>query len=215
MKQSHLRTTGFSPIVRFICACSLTSMLVIAGCSKGKVNQVSSADSGAYPPTSKSDCLPGLTLTDQFGKPVLLSSLKGRPILFDFIYTHCPGPCLLLTSQMRSIADKLGSDLGKKVLFVSVTVDPEHDGAKELLEYAKQQGADRDGWIFLTGPPTTIDSLMANFNLYREHNNDGTIGHVLEFFLVDPTGHQIAQYSPHEAKATALAADALRASGLN
>ncbi len=92
-----------------------------------------------------SDCLPDITLTDQHGQKVSLASLKGKPVLFDFIYTRCPDPCLLLTSRMKAIAIQLGPRLCKEARIVSITVDPEHDHPKQLLTYAKEFGADIKG----------------------------------------------------------------------
>jgi protein SCO1 len=203
--------TRSAHFLRSVGALSLVVSLTLASCSKTQQGASSTGDEAGFPPSSKADCLPNLSLTDQYGKPVSLAALKGKPILFDFIYTHCPDDCLLLTAQMRKIAAKLGPDLGKKVILVSVSVDPEHDGPKQLFDYAKAQGADREGWIFLTGSPTAVDALMARFNLRREQDQDDTVGHVLEFFLVAPNGRELFQYVK-ETKPSVLAADALRAS---
>jgi len=163
---------------------------------------------GAYAPTTTNNCLPDIALTDQNGKKVSLSSLKGKPVLFDFIYTTCPGPCLMLTSRMRLIANKIGPEvLGSKVWFVSVTVDPEHDGPAQLLDYSKEQGADENGWLFLTGTPVQIDQVMSQFNLVRQREANGTVDHVLEFFLVGPDGRQLYQYAASHADATTIAGD--------
>jgi cytochrome oxidase Cu insertion factor (SCO1/SenC/PrrC family) len=162
---------------------------------------------GAYAATDAKDCLPDLTLIDQNGKNVSLASLKGKPVLFDFIYTTCPGPCLTLTSRMRVVANQLGTQLGSKVWFVSVTVDPEHDGPAQLRDYAKAQGVDKNGWLFLTGPPADVERLMAQFNLLRQREADGSVDHVLEFFLVGPDGRQLYQYLGTRADPTAIARD--------
>jgi len=146
-------------------------------------------------------------LTDQHGRKVSLASLKGKPALFDFIYTSCPGPCLMLTSRMRLIANRLGPMLGSKVWFVSVTVDPEHDGPAELLNYAKQQGADQNGWLFVTGSPADIEQLMNQFKLVRQREADGTVDHVLEFFLVGPDGRQLYQYAASHAEPALVSSD--------
>src|ERR1700758_754989 len=87
--------------------------------------------------SSKADCLPNVTLTDAHGKKVSLASLKGKPVLFDFFYTTCPGPCLMLTQRMKLIADQVGAALGPKAWLVSITVDPEHDQPQQLLNYVK------------------------------------------------------------------------------
>ena len=157
------------------------------------------------------DCLPDITLVDQHGESVSLASLKGKPVIFDFIYTTCPGPCLLLTARMKRVADNLGPALGPQVHIVSITVDPEHDGSKQLLKYAQEQNADRKGWLFLTGSPKQIDELMSRFKLSRERETDGTVGHVLEFFLVNAEGHAVAQYLGDKADPQRVAGDLERA----
>jgi protein SCO1 len=140
------------------------------------------------------DCLPNLILTDKFGNQVNLVSLRGKPILFDFFYTTCPGPCLVLTARMKKIADHIGPALGSQVTFVSVTVDPEHDHPPQLLAYAKEQGVERKGWMFLTGTSSQIDQLMSRFKLRRQREADGSVDHVLEFFVVGADGHMLYQY---------------------
>ena len=116
-----------------------------------------------YDAVNKSDCLPAITLTDQHNKPVVLSSLKGKAVLVDFIYTSCPGPCLTETQKMAKVADSLSRELGSKVVLLSVTVDPEHDGPQQLLEYTKKQDVERPGWYFLTASPKTIEQVLSNF----------------------------------------------------
>lgn len=166
---------------------------------------------GGFTFNNSSDCLPDVTLIDQHGQDVTLASLKGKPVIFDFVYTTCPGPCLLLTARMKRVADALGPALGRQVRIVSITVDPEHDGSKQLLKYAQEQNADRKGWLFLTGSPKQIDDLMARFKLSREREADGTVGHVLEFFLVNADGRAVAQYLGDQADPQRVAADLERA----
>jgi protein SCO1 len=172
-----------------------TAILVLAALALGFAgcNQNSSSATTA-PSIDRPDCLPNLTLTNKYGNPVNMASLRGKPLLFDFFYTTCPGPCLVLTARMRKIAEQMGSALGSQVNFVSVTVDPEHDHPPELLSYAKEQGADRKGWMFLTGTPNQIDQLMSRFKLHRRREADGSVDHVLEFFVVGADGHLLYQY---------------------
>jgi protein SCO1/2 len=191
-------------------------LMLAAGVTAGGCNN-NSESVARYSAASQADCLPDIKLLDQYGQPVSLESLKGKPVLFDFFYTSCPGPCIFLTARMRSIAEKLGDSLGAKASFVSVTVDPEHDQPPQLLAYAKEQRADQKGWLFLTGTPAQIDSLMARFKLVRRRESDGSVDHVLEFFLVGPDGHLRYQYLASETHSERIAADierAARSSGL-
>jgi protein SCO1 len=187
---------------------AVMAALSAAGCRQ----QVAHIDEkGGFAMSDFSDCLPDITLIDQHGQKISLSSLRGKPVLFDFIYTSCPGPCLLLTSLMKSIAIQLGPALGKEARIVSVTVDPEHDHPEQLLAYAKEFRADVKGWSFLTGTPKQIDEVMARFNLFRGREADGTVDHVLEFFLVGANGHALLQYIGDKAAPERVASDMARA----
>jgi protein SCO1/2 len=182
----------------------LVGMTTLVGCRQ---HAEAVDETGGFAGSNAPDVLADLTLVDQHGQKVDLASLRGKPLLFDFFYTTCPGPCLMLTARMKSIANHLGPLLGSQVQFASVTVDPEHDHPADLLNYAKEQGAARNGWLFLTGPPADIDRLMARFQLQRQHEPDGSVDHVLEFFLVGSDGHLKLQYVAFDVNTLKIAGD--------
>jgi protein SCO1 len=193
------------------CSCALIVVALIAGVIIGCNKGVEEFD-GLAAPSSTADCLPNIALTDANGHSVSLASLKGKPVLFDFFYTTCPGPCLMLTQRMKMIADQLGATLGTKAWLVSITVDPEQDRQQQLLDYTREQGAaDFKGWYFLTGSPQQVDEVMARFKLKRQRESDGSVDHVLEFFLVGPDGHQIVQYLASDTNPNKIAGDVERA----
>ena len=64
-----------------------------------------------------------------------------------------------------------------------------------------------EGWLFLTGSLQSVEEVMAAFKVRRAVEPDGTINHVIEFFLVGPDGHERRQYSPDEAAPQTLAND--------
>jgi protein SCO1 len=168
---------------------------------------------GDYPAANGNNCLPDVSLIDQHGSAVSLASLKGKPVLVDFIYTSCASTCPMLTAKMAAIAHQLGPALGADVTIVSISLDPEHDSPAALEKYAKSHGADGPGWIFLTGPPAKIDQVMALFNLRRTRESDGSITHSVEAFLLGPDGHQLRQYSALDVSPDAVVADIDRAHG--
>jgi protein SCO1/2 len=193
----------------FVCRAALLSVIAVCGWSLSGCKSL--MPSGAYRADSAADCLPAITLTDQYGKPVSLAALKGKPVLVDFIYTSCPGPCEVITNRMAQVADQLGPELGSQIRLVSITVDPEHDGPSQLLYFAKHQNADRSGWLFLTGTPTQIDAVLANFNLVRRREPDGTVDHIIEFFLVGPNGREQLVFDPNDVRPQVIAGDLERA----
>jgi protein SCO1 len=168
------------------------------------------SNSGAYDAFNQADCLPAITLTDQNGHRVELSALKGTPVLVDFIYTSCPGPCLLLTQKMARIAARMGERLGSGFTLVSITVDPEHDGPVQLARYMKAQGIDAKGWLFLTGKPSDIDRVLANFQLRRQRDPDGSVEHIAGVFMLGPDGHELREYDGQIVKTTTVIGDLQR-----
>src|SRR5208283_4487766 len=172
------------------------SLITAAGCHRGAPDTAASAS-----------VLTDTKLVDQNGNTVVLSSLKGKPLVVDFIYTSCPGPCLMETAKFANVALRLGNDLGSKVTLVSITVDPEHDGPKQLLDYSKQQGADEKGWYFLTGGPADVDKALAGFKLSRQIQPDGSVGHLVDMMLVGPDGRLVREYNGEIVKAQDIVDD--------
>ena len=186
-----------------LCVLGAALALAVAGCQR----QSEQLPPGIFAAASGGNCLPDVTLVDQHGNAVNFADLKGKWLLVDFIYTRCAGTCELMTSKLVRAADHLGTALGKNVEFVSITLDPEHDGPKQLLNWARAQNAQRKGWLFLTGPLQNVEQVMAAFKVKRAVEPDGTIDHVIEFFLVGPGGRERRLYSPNEATPEAVAND--------
>ena len=173
-----------------------SSLFAFAGCDR---------DSGGS--AASASALTDAKLVDQNGNAVVLASLKGKPLVVDFIYTSCPGPCLMETAKLANVAVRLGHDLGPKVTIVSITVDPEHDGSKQLLDYSRQQGADEKGWYFLTGSPAHVDEALAGFKLSRQIEPDGSVGHLFDVMLIGPDGRVVREYDGEVVKAQDIVDD--------
>ena len=174
----------------------ISSLFTASGCHRD-------SESSAAAPS----VLTNTELVDQNGKQVSLESLKGKPMVVDFIYTSCPGPCLMETAKLANVALRLGNDLGSKVTIVSISVDPEHDGPKQLLDYSRQQGADEKGWYFLTGGPGDVDKALAGFKLSRQIEPDGSVGHMVAMMLIGPDGRVVREYNGEAVKAQDIVDD--------
>jgi protein SCO1/2 len=142
----------------------------------------------------KTGILPDVTLVDDHGKSFTLGSLKGKPVLVSFIHVGCPTVCTPLTNKFAQVADKLGPDLGSRVMLLSVTNDPDHDRPELLLKLAQDSDADRQGWLFATGTPENVDRVMHAFGLKRYRLPDGSPGHISQVFLVGSDGRQKREY---------------------
>ncbi len=96
-------------------------------------------------------------LYNQEGKSVSLKTFDDKIFVVNFFYTHCPTVCATLNNNMDSLVQNYAKN--KLVYFASITVDPEHDSAEVLSNYAKKYNATSSKWMFLTGDTTIIYKL--------------------------------------------------------
>jgi protein SCO1/2 len=143
--------------------------------------------------------VPDFTLTSQSGEPFDGKSLDGKIWVADFIYTHCPGPCPRMSSQMRRVQSAVTEI--RDVRLVSFSVDPERDTPAVLAEYAQRYQAHPGRWFFLTGDRKTIDSL--DRRAFMLGNVDGTLQHSTRFVLIDRHGSIRGYYGTSDDDPTA------------
>jgi protein SCO1/2 len=135
------------------------------------------------------DLAPDFALTDTNGAEVTLAGLRGKTLLIDFVYTHCPGPCPILTSRHAQVLRELPPELRERVHFVSITVDPERDTPEALAAYARARGADPARWSFLTGDAERVRDVLKRYGIFAEPDrNSGEIAHVVVTLIVDAEG---------------------------
>ena len=123
--------------------------------------------------------IPPFQLTAQTGQPFDSQSLDGHIWVADFIYTTCPGPCPMMSSQMRRVQLSTTPNIS----LVSFTVDPQHDTPPVLAQYARHFTADPARWHFLTGESSRLTDL--GLNVFKLNSVDGSLTHSTRFVLVD------------------------------
>ena len=132
--------------------------------------------------------IPDFSLTDQSDMTVTLADLKGKVWVADFVFTNCGGTCPMMTDKMR----RLQQGLPAEIRMVSISVDPERDTPQALAAYAKEHGATRERWLFLTGDKQSLyDLCVKGFKLPLD-DSGGTVAepitHSTRFVLVDKQG---------------------------
>src|SRR5206468_11373309 len=120
-------------------------------------------------------------------------SLAGKPWIADLIFTHCAGPCPVMTGKMASLQKALASS---DVRLVSISVDPKNDTPAVLKEYAQKFGADESRWLFLTGDEQAAYDVARGLLLPADPAKaDAPIIHSTKFVLIDAAGKIRKYYS--------------------
>jgi cytochrome oxidase Cu insertion factor (SCO1/SenC/PrrC family) len=114
-------------------------------------------------------------LIDQDGKPHRLYSdlLAGKTVVVDSFFTSCTGSCPAVAATLARIQAALGERLGRDVVLLSLSVDPQTDTPARLKDYAARLGA-RPGWYFLTGSKQNVDLALRKLGQYSERKEDHT-----------------------------------------
>lgn len=137
---------------------------------------------------------PDFTLTTQEGTRLGLRDLRGKVVVVSFIYASCADTCPLLTAKMVGLQRRLAADVGPRVFFVGITVDPERDTVAVLKAYARSHGANLAGWAFLTGPPAEIREVARRHGVYYRKTERGDVDHTFLTSVVDQRGILRVQY---------------------
>jgi protein SCO1/2 len=150
---------------------------------------------------------PDFALVDQDGRPVSLASLRGHVLLLDFIYTHCPGPCPILTARHVALQRALPPELAEKVRFVSISLDPARDTPEAMRAYATARGADLARWSFLTGDTAAVTDVLERYGVGAQAGANGEIEHLVVTYVIDAEGRIARRFGGLEhRKETLLAA---------
>ena len=129
--------------------------------------------------------VPEFSFKNQNGKIFTNEELNNKITVLDFIFTTCPGPCPMMTSNMSM----LYQDFEKvpEVQFVSITVDPENDTQSILKEYAYLNGVKDNRWNFLFSDLESTKILKKDgFMLFADELPSG---HAVKFILIDDDGN--------------------------
>lgn len=115
---------------------------------------------------------PNLVLVTQDNKAVHFYDdlLKGKIVLINFMFTTCNSGCSPMTANLKKVQQHLGDHLGKDIVMLSISVDPETDTPEVLKQYANKFSA-QPGWYFLTGDRKNVELVLYKLGGYVEDKN--------------------------------------------
>ena len=150
--------------------------------------------------------VPAFTFTDETGQVFTEEALRGHPTIVNFIFTRCDTVCPITSMKMQRLEDKSRDKRGIAIKFLSISVDPTHDGPAQLAAFAAKYKANPERWRFLTGKPEEIKALVEGpFMSPMDREGTTTSGapnivHSGYFFLVDGDLHIRGAYDSNDVK---------------
>ena len=144
------------------------------------------------------------TLIAADGKPFSSQALAGKPYAIYFGFTRCGDVCPTTLSRLVKLRREAANDQAMHVVFV--TIDPAHDGAKEVGQYASLFNAPIIG---LTGSQAQIDQVKKQYGIYAEPVPHAAMGKEMEHtgsvLLFDRNGRFAGTISPKDPDGDSLA----------
>ena len=144
------------------------------------------------------------TLVGADGKPFSSAKLSAKPYAIYFGFTRCADVCPTTLSRLVTLRKESGGANAFNIVFV--TIDPEHDGPKEVGQYA---GLFNSPIIGLTGSQAQIDQVKKQYGIYAQPSAHPMAGKEMEHsaivLLFDRNGKFVATVSPDDPDADALA----------
>ena len=170
---------------------------ILDAATAGVANQIRVLDVG--------QAVPEFTLTDQANHPVRLSQFAGKVAAITFIYTRCPLPnfCFRMSNNFGVLHKRFAERMGKDLVLLSITFDPEHDRPEVLAEYSHTWTNAQDGWYFLTGPTPDVQKVCWEFGM-NFWQDEGLMTHSLRTIVVDRRGRVAANLDGNEYSARQL-----------
>lgn len=187
------RTEGAKPVRRIRLALWAVVAVAIGAAVAAGVGRQAAAPAGGDPASQSAAAQVGgpFQLTDQTGRAVDQSILKGKWSLVFFGYTSCPDICPTTLQALAAAQDRLGADAAKTQV-VLISVDPDRDKPAELKAYLDQPGFPK-GAVGLTGTPQQVADVAREYRAYykKRPRPDGTgydMDHSGFVYLMDPNG---------------------------
>ena len=121
------------------------------------------------------------------GKTVSDQTLRGRPFLVYFGYTHCPDVCPTELAHISDILNKMGN---KAIPALFITVDPERDTPKIMQDYVSSFNP---AIVGLSGSPQSVAATEKTFRVFarkgeKQPDGDYSMDHSSVVYLMDKNG---------------------------
>ena len=162
-------------------------MAALLLCASAAVQAAPALKSGVFSPARAA---PEIAQKAADGSDFRLSALRGRVVVLEFGFTHCPAVCPASLAALAAARQKLGPHADRlQVVFVSV--DPERDTPARLKRYLAQFDK---SFIGITGTPEQMAAIRKDYGITAtrqpvgESKTQYQMGHSSYLYFIDKKG---------------------------
>ena len=134
---------------------------------------------------------PGFRLTDQNGRTLALSSLRGKVVVLNFMDPHCTDICPLVSQEFVDAQHDLGKAAGQ-VVFAAVNVNQFFNRVSDVAAFSNEhQLSSIPSWHFFTGPLNSLQATWRGYGVAVEAPNpNADIVHTSVMYFIGPDGRE-------------------------
>lgn len=127
---------------------------------------------------------------DSEGRTYSVAEFEDKYVFITFIYTACRTVCVQLEYNMSQVYEQIPEEyLGKEIVFLSISFDPERDDPATLDKYKDYFNSDGETWrMARINDQEQLDTLLKRFGVIVIPDGNGNFAHNSAFYLVDPKG---------------------------
>lgn len=128
------------------------------------------------------------TFLSRNGRKVRLSDYRGKPLVIDMIYTHCPFVCATKTRNLDALKlsrEALGADSFR---VLTIGFDTENDTPEAMDDFSKRINAKIPNWEFVSADAETIKNLSRDLGFVFSPAENGGFDHITQTTFVDENG---------------------------
>ncbi len=129
-----------------------------------------------------------LKLTDQQGKAITLDEFRGHPVVISMFYATCPFACPTLIRDIQRFERSLDEASRAKLRVLLVSIDPERDTPKVLMELAERHQLDSERYRLATAADSDVRALAAALGFKYRQLEGGAFNHSSLITLLDSRG---------------------------
>lgn len=128
------------------------------------------------------------TFLNRNGRTVRLSDYRGKPLVIDMIYTHCPFICATKTRNLDALKlsrEALGDD---SFGVLTIGFDTENDTPEAMDAFGKRVDAKISNWEFVSADADTIKKLSTDLGFVFFPSPRGGFDHITQTTFIDGQG---------------------------